>query len=387
MPPRIDEKQLAFFGAFCMFLSTLEMLIPRPLPFLRIGLANLPLLVSLRLRPPRFTLALCLLKILGQALVGGSLFSYIFFFSAAGSLASAALMLGCGHLFGTRMSLAGIGVMGSLASNVTQIILARFFFLGEGAFLIAPAFLAIGAAAGFLLGLFAQEAVETSEWIHTLASPPESVRAGGQWPLGGRPARDASRLPYFIFICGFVSIFPFVFTGSLAAKAFLAALYMALAGFAGRKIRILPNFVLLLSVTALHCLRPLGEVLLMLGTWPLTQGALESGLIKALTLTGLVYLSRLTVKPELRFPGRAGEIFSTMLSDFERITSCGIQIRRGDFRASLDRLFAAVYEPGGSRTPPEVSSPGAGRAFFRYALWTVFTLTNWAVYAAAAWYT
>ncbi|MDR1317759.1 MAG: Gx transporter family protein, partial [Spirochaetales bacterium] len=357
MPRHIDKNQLAFFGAFCLFLSTLEFLIPKPLPFLRIGLANLPLLVSLRLQPPRFTLALCLLKIAGQAVVGGSLFSYIFLFSAAGSIASAAVMLGCGRLFGEKMSLAGIGVLGSLASNVTQIFLARSFFLGEGAVLIAPPFLLVGCATGLLLGLFAQTAMEKSQWIRVLPPRPGYGHAEYGREEGRTPGE--TRLAYVIFLCGLVSVFPFIYTGPLAAKALLAVLYMALAGFSGRKIRILPNAVLLLTVTALHCLRPFGKVIFMLGSWPLTEGALETGLLRSLTLIGLVYLSRLTVRPQLRFPGRAGGIFSAMLRDFERITGCGLRIRRKDFWADLDRLFAAVYESG---APGSGGNPPAGAA-------------------------
>jgi uncharacterized membrane protein len=381
----IDEKQLAFFGAFCLFLSTLEFLIPKPLPFLRIGLANLPLLLSLRLQPPRFTLALCLLKIAGQAVLGGSLFSYIFLFSAAGSLASVLVMLAGCWLFGEKMSLAGIGVLGSLASNVTQLFFARYFLLGEGALFIAPPFLAIGTAAGLVLGLFAQAAMEQSAWIHALVSQPQGGGVNNERPFAAGPAPDAARRARFIFICGIVSVFPFLFTESLAAKAFLAALYMALAVPAGKKIRILPNVILLFTVTAVHCLRPFGKVLFTLGTWPLTEGALQAGLIKALTLTGLVYLSRLTVRPQLRFPGRAGGIFSAMLSDFERITGCGVKIRRKDFWAGLDRLFQAVYETGaqagGSACGSPAPAPGAGNAFSRYALWTVFAAVNWAVFA------
>jgi uncharacterized membrane protein len=127
-----EERRLAFFGAFCLFLSTLEFLIPKPLPFMRIGLANLPILLALRLYPPRFTLALTALKILGQGIINGTLFSYIFLFSSAGSLTSALIMLGCVRIFGERMSLIGISLLGSLASNSVQILFARFFCWGKG---------------------------------------------------------------------------------------------------------------------------------------------------------------------------------------------------------------------------------------------------------------
>jgi heptaprenyl diphosphate synthase len=159
------ERRLAFFGAFCLFLSTLEFLIPKPLPFMRIGLANLPVLLSLRLNRPRFTLALTALKILGQGLINGTLFSYIFLFSSGGSLASALVMLGCARLFGEKMSLIGISLLGSLASNGAQILFARFFLLGEGAWLIGPPFLAIGTVTGFLLGFFSRKMLENSSWL------------------------------------------------------------------------------------------------------------------------------------------------------------------------------------------------------------------------------
>ncbi|MCK5201492.1 MAG: Gx transporter family protein, partial [Spirochaetales bacterium] len=36
---------IALFAAFCIFLSTVEYLIPKPFPFFRLGLANFPIIV------------------------------------------------------------------------------------------------------------------------------------------------------------------------------------------------------------------------------------------------------------------------------------------------------------------------------------------------------
>ncbi|NBK25683.1 MAG: heptaprenyl diphosphate synthase, partial [Spirochaetia bacterium] len=41
------ERKIAFVAAATLLLSTLEYLIPKPLPFLRLGLANLPILLVL----------------------------------------------------------------------------------------------------------------------------------------------------------------------------------------------------------------------------------------------------------------------------------------------------------------------------------------------------
>ncbi len=132
---------------------------------MRIGLANVPILLALGTYRPRFIAALVGLKILGQGLVNGTFFSYIFLFSAAGSFASGMTMLVLYIALGKRMSLVGIGVLGALASNVVQILLARYFLLGEGAWLIGPPFLAVGTVSGILLGAFAQKMRETSTWL------------------------------------------------------------------------------------------------------------------------------------------------------------------------------------------------------------------------------
>lgn len=165
--PSISERThvIALLAAFCMFLSMIEYLIPKPLPFMRIGLANAPVLVSLVICSRRETLLLVLLKVLGQGLVNGTLFSYIFVFSAAGSFSSGIVML-CAHtLASRRLSLIGVGMLGALASNLVQILLARAVIFGDSAFLIGPPFLLIGTVSAFALGHFANSFVDSSTWI------------------------------------------------------------------------------------------------------------------------------------------------------------------------------------------------------------------------------
>ena len=64
-----SKKNIALLGAFCLFLSAVEYMIPKPLPFTRIGLANLPLMLAVDILPfPAFLLLICV-KIIGQALI------------------------------------------------------------------------------------------------------------------------------------------------------------------------------------------------------------------------------------------------------------------------------------------------------------------------------
>ena len=162
------ERPVALAAAVCIFLSSIEYLIPKPLPFLRLGLANLPLLACLDLLPVGPFLLLLVLKAAGQGLVQGSLFSVIFLFSAAGTLASGAVMLGARRLLGQRISLIGISVLGALASNLSQLALAGAIAFGPSAWLIAPPFLAVGLATSAVLGALAQGYVRRSAFLQRL---------------------------------------------------------------------------------------------------------------------------------------------------------------------------------------------------------------------------
>jgi heptaprenyl diphosphate synthase len=173
MAPRSDDRDLvAFLGGLCLFLSTIEYLVPKPVPFLRIGIANLPLLIGLGLLSPGQLLLVALLKVIGQGLVSGTLATYVFLFSAAGTFASALAMLAVRALAGPRMSLVGVSVTGALLSNLAQIGLAiAMDLIGQGAWVIAPPFIAAGTVSSALLGWFAERFTRRSRWL-------ASVRGG-----------------------------------------------------------------------------------------------------------------------------------------------------------------------------------------------------------------
>jgi len=158
----------AFFGALCLFLSALEYLIPKPLPFFRLGLANLPILLGLRFLKTGDLISVLLLKIFGQALLNGTLASYVFLFSAAGTLISVLIMSGIYHLGGRHVSLIGVSLAGALASSSIQVLLAIAYIFGETARVIAPLSIGSSIAAGLLVGIFAERFVLKSTWLRQL---------------------------------------------------------------------------------------------------------------------------------------------------------------------------------------------------------------------------
>ncbi|MCL2008764.1 MAG: Gx transporter family protein [Treponema sp.] len=159
------SKNIALLGALCIFLSTIEYMIPKPMPFMRIGIANLPLMLALDILPVPSFLLLAGIKVIGQALITGTLFSFVFLFSLAGTFLSALSMYLLRRLIGrNRISFIGIGIAGAMMSNISQITLARIFIFGESAVLILPPFLAAGLITGISLGIFCEFFTGKSKW-------------------------------------------------------------------------------------------------------------------------------------------------------------------------------------------------------------------------------
>jgi heptaprenyl diphosphate synthase len=160
-----SKKTLALLGACCLFLSAVEYMIPKPLPFLRIGIANLPLMLALDVLPLRAFFILIGIKVFGQALITGTLFSYIFLFSLAGTFLSALLMYILRKIFsGKLLSFIGIGTAGAMVSNAAQLALAHIFIFRESVRYIAPPFLIAGLVTGIALGIFCEVFTRKSRW-------------------------------------------------------------------------------------------------------------------------------------------------------------------------------------------------------------------------------
>jgi heptaprenyl diphosphate synthase len=169
LPGKIESPELrrtlALLGAFCLFLSTIEYMIPKPLPFIRIGIANLPLMLAIDIFPFPVFIVLATIKIFGQALITGTLFSYVFLFSLTGTFLAALSMYALRRLLKrNNISFIGIGILGAMVSNISQLSLAWVFIFGNNVRYIAPPFLAAGLITGFSLGLFCELFTRRSQW-------------------------------------------------------------------------------------------------------------------------------------------------------------------------------------------------------------------------------
>lgn len=154
-------RKIPFFAALCLFLSAIEYAIPKPLPFLRLGLANLPILLALNVFSWKEIVLLGFLKILGAALISGTLFSYIFLFSFAGTFASVLILLCIKKL---PFSCMGLSIASAISNALAQILVSYFFLFKDNTKYIVPLLLISGLATGTILGIFAELFKSKSLW-------------------------------------------------------------------------------------------------------------------------------------------------------------------------------------------------------------------------------
>jgi heptaprenyl diphosphate synthase len=288
-----------------------------------------------------------MLRIFGQALISGTLFSYVFVFSLSGGLASAILMLCLRRLCGPALlSLAGIGLAGSLVSNAVQLGLAFFFVFGDGVRYMAPPFLAAGLVSGLVLGLFAEAFIRKSRWYRLLESgeplppvPETTIRETGQ------KAPDCVFSPVFLFAAGLVLMLIFLFTRSLKWQIIQFAAYTLLALLSGKRLKPLFTLLIMAGIVAGNLLAPFGKILYSLGPLRITEGALLAGLRRALTLEGLFMLSAAFIRPGLRLPGLFGSLLARTFVVFSLMREKKPRFRRGRVIEEIDNLLLDLSLP------------------------------------------
>jgi heptaprenyl diphosphate synthase len=143
-------------------------MIPKPLPFMRIGLANVPLILALDILAVQYFALLVMLKVFGQAIITGTFFSYVFVFSLASTCSATAAMYLLRRLLRPKyISFIGVSVIGACVSNGSQLLLAWFFIFGPGIRFLIPLFLGAGLVTGLSLGVFCETFSARSQWYQS----------------------------------------------------------------------------------------------------------------------------------------------------------------------------------------------------------------------------
>jgi heptaprenyl diphosphate synthase len=161
------KKRIAYISVLIAVASTLqivESLFPHPLPWLRLGLANMITLTSLVIFGYAVAIQVAVLRTILSSFLLGTFFTPGFFLSFSGALVSALVMGGVyslgrigksnpspQYLFG--FSIIGVSILGAVSHNVTQLFLAYLFLIRhKGVFLTLPFLIVAAVVTGFITG-------------------------------------------------------------------------------------------------------------------------------------------------------------------------------------------------------------------------------------------
>lgn len=159
MAARSAPRRVALLGmlvAAGLVLHAVDRLIPSPVPFARLGLANVVTLVALVAYGLPDALAVTLVRVTVGALIVGTFGGPAFLLALAGGLTSAVAMGALVRWTMPPLGVVGVSLIGAAAHNMAQLAVVGVLFTGAvAAVRLAPAALLVSAPAGFATGAVA----------------------------------------------------------------------------------------------------------------------------------------------------------------------------------------------------------------------------------------
>ena len=142
----------------------------------------------------------------------------------------------------------------------------------------------------------------------------------------------------------------------LPTRALLVLLLMALVSGTRRRVRWGRSAAFFGAVVGFNLAAPGGRVLLQLGAFPVTEGALNAGLGKALSLMGLLLLSKLAIRRDLELPGRHGRLLSLTLAYVRYLLDANVKLLARDPVGRLDGLLLEAQASVDAQPPPKAAA-------------------------------
>lgn len=183
-----------------------------------------------------------------------------------------------------------------------------------------------------------------------------------------------------LFLAGLLSMPSFLFNPSLLLRILQFFFFWLCAWAVGRRISLFAMLFAMLGIVGFNLLVPYGLEIAKIGGFRITAGALSAGIERAVTVEGLILLSRATVRSDLRLPGAFGSLIGESFRYFDRIMERKGGIERKDPIGGIDRLMNELWNDrdGERQAEPRRSlrRPAAG-----IVLLVLFTALSWAPWA------
>ncbi len=149
------RRELALLVAAATVLGVVDSMVPRPLPFLRLGLANIPAIIVIIRSGFLKALELNFARVTAVALVTGTIATPAFLLSASGAAASTIVMAGVHSVFQGKVSLPAVSASGAVASLWAQLFIAGALLSELPSESLVPVLSLWGTVSGAITGMAA----------------------------------------------------------------------------------------------------------------------------------------------------------------------------------------------------------------------------------------
>jgi len=184
-------------------------------------------------------------------------------------------------------------------------------------------------------------------------------------------------------IAGLIAMPAMLFNTNLVFRIFQFLFFWFLAWLAGKKNNPLFTILVILGIVAFNLILPYGQVLFSIGVFKITSDALEAGIQRAVTLEGLIMLSRLTIRQDLKIPGLFGELVGESFRIFSVIMTQKQRISRKTLISDIDTLMLELSGGSGETSGADVIPSRTKPAGF--VILAVLVIFSWLPWLAIYW--
>jgi heptaprenyl diphosphate synthase len=160
---------LSLLAAVGIALFVMETFIPMPLPFLKIGLANISTVLALMMFGAGDMFLVVTIRVLVGSLLTGSLFGPGFLLAIGAGIASAMAMAVVKGVTRKLFSVVGLSLIGAVTHVVTQFLLVLLLYVQNASIsFLLPLLLFSALLSGFVVGWISARLVGVLERIYVL---------------------------------------------------------------------------------------------------------------------------------------------------------------------------------------------------------------------------
>ena len=158
-----------------------------------------------------------------------------------------------------------------------------------------------------------------------------------------------------LFVAGLIIMPALLFAPNVLFRILFFLFFWFLAWLSGRKNNPLFTILVIFFIITFNLIFPYGQVLHTIGAFRITAGALMLGINRAITLTGLLMLSRVIIRRDLKIPGLFGELIAESFRLLSELVNRKQRLTRKNLIRDIDNIMIELSESSEKTFQPDAA--------------------------------